>query len=398
MNAAARYLKRMIKPYQLPGSYSYAQVLSQGKQNTFVSPNIHADDIALLQYTGGTTGEPKGACLTHANLGANIAQIKAVAYPVLGDFSGPQQTILCALPLYHIFALTLCGLLGLQTGMRIVLISDPRDLNSIIRAWRAHPPTIFPSVNTLYNALSSNTSFVKLDFSQLALCFGGGSAVQQAVAERWLSVTGRSLIEGYGLSETSPVVTANPTDSTEYSGNIGFPVPSTLVRFLGENDEDVPPGEMGELAIKGPQVMLGYWKRPGETAEAFTSDGYFKSGDIAVMDKTGRITLVDRKKDMILVSGFNVYPNEIEEVLMSHPGVHEAAVVGIASEHSGEAVKAFVVRSDPELTEQALKQWSRERLTAYKRPRSIEFRESLPKSNVGKILRRTLRDEEAASN
>jgi len=335
--------------------------------------------------------------LTQGNLLANVLQVKAVARPALGDLSGPPLTIMSALPLYHIFALTVCGFFALHAGMRNVLIVNPRDLSSIIEAWRKTPVHILPAVNTLFNGLLNRAEFADLDFSGLRLCFGGGAAVQRPVAERWQAVTGRPLIEGYGLSETSPVVCVNPTDATRYSGDIGFPVPSTDVVMLDHRDRVVDLGEPGELSVRGPQVMKGYWGRPKETAESFSPDGYFRTGDIGVFDETGRIRIVDRKKDMILVSGFNVYPNEIEEVVASHPDVLECAVIGLPHPRSGEMIKVFVVKRNASLTEEALRAWCAERLTGYKRPHAIEFREELPKSNVGKILRRVLRDEAAAS-
>lgn len=396
LNFALRYVQRAIPAYRLDGAIRLSAVLRAGAAAGFTPPAIAMGDVAILQYTGGTTGVPKGAMLTHGNLVANVLQVQAVAIPVLGDAPGQSLSMLTALPLYHVFALTVCGLFALHAGMCSVLIVDPRNLASIIKAWRRDPIHIFPAVNTLFNGLVNQPDFARLDFSDLRLCFGGGAAVQRAVADKWKKVTGLPLIEGYGLSETSPVALVNPTNSTEYSGDIGFPLPSTEVVVLGEEDRLLPFGEAGELAIRGPQVMKGYWKRPDETALSFTADGFFKTGDIGVMNEDGRVRIVDRKKDMILVSGFNVYPNEVEQVVAAHPGVLECVVVGLPSAETGEMVKLYVVKKDPSLTEAQLRQWCAEQLTGYKRPHVIEFRDDLPKSNTGKILRRVLRDEAAA--
>ncbi|MFD4121791.1 AMP-binding protein [Alcaligenes faecalis] len=395
VNFAVRYLKRMVPSYSLPGSQRLEAVLEQGSKLSLSRQPAKPDDLALLQYTGGTTGRPKGAMLSQRNLMANVLQVEAVGFPALGDFKGPAYTMMVALPLYHIFALTVCGLFAMYAGMHMVLVMNPRDLNSVYKAWKRNPPEVVPAVNTLFNALANHEKFRTLPFAQLKLCLAGGAALQKAVAERWLAVTGCPLIEGYGLSETSPVVAVNSTDSREYSGTIGFPLPSTDVLLLDEQGQPVAMGEQGEVAVKGPQVMSAYWNQPEETANVFTPNGFLKTGDIGVMDQQGRIRLVDRKKDMILVSGFNVYPNEIEDVVAAHPDVLEVAAVGVPSEHSGESIKLFVVKRNPSLTEADIKQWCKERLTAYKRPRIIEFRDELPKSNVGKILRRVLRDEEA---
>ncbi len=393
INFALRHIKKAIPPCELPGAVRFGTALAQGAGLQLKRPEIAMDDVALLQYTGGTTGVPKGAMLTHRNLVANVLQVEAVARPALGELAEQPLTILSALPLYHIFALTLCGLFAAHAGMCSVLIPNPRDLPSILKAWRRDPVNIFPGVNTLFNSLVNRAEYAALDFSGLRLCLGGGSAVLRPVADKWQAVTGVPLIEGYGLSETSPVVSANPTNATEYSGDIGFPVPSTEVMLLDHQDREVPSGEPGELAVRGPQVMPGYWQRPDETRKAFTALGFFKTGDIATMSPEGRLRIVDRKKDMILVSGFNVYPTEIEEVVAEHPGVLECAAIGVPDDRTGEVVKLFVVRKDPGLDDHALRAWCRERLTAYKRPRLFEYRSELPKSNVGKILRRTLRDE-----
>lgn len=396
INLVLRYIKRAIPAYSLAGTSRFAAVLREGANLSWSRPQVSMDDVAILQYTGGTTGTPKAAMLTQRNLVANVLQVQAVAQSALGKLPGEPFVVLGALPLYHIFALTLCGLLAAHTGMCTVLIANPRDSVSVFRAWRRDPVHIFPGVNTLFNSLVNREGFAALDFSRLRLCLGGGAAVQKSVADKWQAITGLPLIEGYGLSETSPVVAANPTNATSHSGDIGFPLPLTEVMLLDDQGRQAPPGESGELAVRGPQVMLGYWQRPDETRDAFSDEGYFKTGDIAVISVEGRLRLVDRKKDMILVSGFNVYPNEIEEVVAEHPGVLECAAVGVPDGKTGEAIKLFVVKKDAGLDEQALRDWCRRCLTAYKRPHLFEFRTELPKSNVGKILRRALRDEALA--
>ena len=396
INFSLRRIKKIIPTGILPAAHRFDRIVSQGARQQFDKPEIGMDDVALLQYTGGTTGVPKGAMLTHRNLVANVLQVEAVAQPALGELAGQPLTILSALPLYHIFALTLCGLFAVHAGMCSVLIANPRDLSSILRAWRRDPINIFPGVNTLFNSLANSEGYAALDFSGLRLCLGGGAAVLRPVADRWQALTGVPLIEGYGLSETSPVVSANPTDAAEFSGDIGFPVPCTEVMLLDLQEREVARGEPGELAVRGPQVTPGYWQRPDETRQAFSSLGFFKTGDIATMSPEGRLRIIDRKKDMILVSGFNVYPAEVEEVVSEHPGVLECAAIGVPDDRTGEAVKIFVVRKDPGLDDQALRAWCKERLAAYKRPRLFEYRNELPKSNVGKILRRTLRDEAMA--
>lgn len=394
INFAARYVKRMIPAWHIDGAMRLPQVLVEGARETYTPVTLGMSDLAVLQYTGGTTGTPKGAMLSHGNLVSNVLQVQEVARPALGDLSGPPLTIISALPLYHVFAMMVCGLFGMHAGMRNLLIINPRDQPALIQAWRKVPVNVFPGVNTLFNALANNPDFATLDFSGLRLTLGGGMAVQPSVAERWLKLTGRPLIEGYGLSETSPVATVNRTDATEYTGSIGLPLPSTDVAILDDAGAEVPLGERGEVCIRGPQVMLGYWQKPEETRAVMTQDGYFRTGDIGIMDSAGYTRIVDRKKDMISVSGFKVYPNEVEAVLSSHPGVLECAVVGIPDGHSGESVKAFVVRRDASLTEEELLQWCQDKLTGYKRPRHVEFRNELPKTNVGKILRRELRPEE----
>ena len=393
VNFVARRIKKLVPAWRIDGARPLAQVLQEGARAGYTPVALTMSDLAVLQYTGGTTGTPKGAMLSHGNLAANVLQIQAVARPALGDLSGPPLTIISALPLYHVFAMTVCGLFGMHAGMRNLLIINPRDQPALIAAWRRTPVNVFPGVNTLFNALVNNPAFAGLDFSGLRLTLGGGMAVQQSVAERWLALTGRPLIEGYGLSETSPVATVNPTNGTAYTESIGLPLPSTDVAILDEDGAEVPLGERGEVCIRGPQVMPGYWQKPEETRACMTADGFFRTGDIGIMDERGYVRIVDRKKDMIAVSGFKVYPNEVEAVLASHPGVLECAVVGLPDGHSGESVKAFVVRRDPALTEAELLRWCQDKLTGYKRPRQVEFRDELPKSNVGKILRRELRPD-----
>jgi long-chain acyl-CoA synthetase len=353
--------------------------------------DISPDDVAFLQYTGGTTGVSKGATLLHRNVVANLMQCEAWFKPMLQKVADQQLTIVCALPLYHIFALTICALMGAHFGAMNLLIPNPRDLPGFIKTLSKHRVNMFPAVNTLFNALANDPDFARLDFSGLVVSNGGGMAVQKATAEKWLRVTGCPVVEGYGLSETSPVATSNRLDLTSFSGTIGLPVPSTEIAIRDDDGRDVPLGQPGEICIRGPQVMAGYWNRPDETAKVMTPDGYFKSGDVGVMDDSGYVRIVDRKKDMILVSGFNVYPNEIEQVVNLHPGVLECAAIGIPDDKSGEAVKLYVVRSDGTLSEDDLMRHCRDNFTAYKRPKYIEFRDELPKSNVGKILRRELR-------
>ncbi len=391
VNLAARYIKKLVPAWHIDGAQMLPKVLATGAGLPFTAPAISMDDLAVLQYTGGTTGVPKGAMLTHRNLTSNVMQMEAVAAPALHDMTDRQITVLSALPLYHVFAMTVCGLYGMYAGMRNVLVINPRDQPSLINAWRKTPINVFPGVNTLFNALVHNEDFARLDFSGLRLALGGGMAVQQAVAERWLKITGRPLIEGYGLSETSPVATVNPCDATAYSGSIGLPLPSTYVAILHDAGNEVPLGERGEVSIRGPQVMAGYWQKPDETRDVMTADGFFRTGDIGIMDDKGYTRIVDRKKDMITVSGFKVYPNEVEAAVSQMPGVLECAAIGVPDEHSGEAVKVFVVKKDASLTEAQVQQWCKDKLTGYKRPRFVEFRDELPKSNVGKILRRELR-------
>jgi long-chain acyl-CoA synthetase len=400
VNFAVRRIKKMVPAYTLPGSLRFNDVLDEGARQQLQKVKLGADDIAFLQYTGGTTGVSKGATLTHRNLVANVLQLDAWVQPALKDTSrGPvpeQLVYVCALPLYHVFALTVNLLGGLRLGSLNVLIPNPRDLPGLIKEISKFKFHVLPGVNTLYNALAENEEFRRLDFSSLRIANGGGMAVQQAVAEKWLKITGIPIIEGYGLSETSPIATCNPITAREYTGTIGIPVSSTEIAILDDAGQPVPTGQPGEIAIRGPQVMAGYWQRPEETAKVMTPDGFFKSGDVGIMDENGYIRIVDRKKDMIIVSGFNVYPNEVEGVIAMHPGVVECAAIGVPDEKSGEAVKVFVVRKDPALDAAQLSAWCKEHLTGYKKPKYIEFRDELPKSNVGKILRRELRDEKPA--
>jgi long-chain acyl-CoA synthetase len=397
VNFVVRNVKKMVPAFSLPNAVRFKQTLSEGAALTLKPVELGHEDVAFLQYTGGTTGVSKGATLTHRNVIANVLQNEAWAQPVLA--SGPKVealTIVCALPLYHIFALTACCLFGTRAGGMNILIPNPRDIPGFIKELSKYKFNMLPAVNTLYNGLLNHPDFTKLDFSGLKVCNGGGMAVQKAVSDKWQKVTGHLILEGYGLSETSPVATANPP--TDYfTGTIGLPIPSTEIAILDDEGNEVPLGQPGEIAIRGPQVMTGYWNRPDETAKVMTPDGFFKSGDIGVMDERGFVRIVDRKKDMILVSGFNVYPNEIEAVVALHPGVLECACVGVPDSNSGEAVKLFVVRKDPSLTAEQLMEYCKEQFTGYKKPKYIEFRDELPKTNVGKILRRELRDEKKAA-
>ncbi|MES2076391.1 MAG: long-chain-fatty-acid--CoA ligase [Pseudomonadota bacterium] len=394
VNFVVRNVKKMVPAFSLPNAVRFKDALKQGGGMKLTPVALGLSDAAFLQYTGGTTGVSKGATLSHRNVIANVLQSEAWSAPALKDALGDQQLIIiAALPLYHIFALTACAMWGTRVGALNVLIPNPRDIGGFIKELAKYKFNMLPAVNTLYNALVNHPAFASLDFSGLKIANGGGMAVQQAVNDKWLRVTGVSIIEGYGLSETSPVATCNRADSTEFSATIGLPVPSTDIAILDDNGVEVALGEPGEIAIRGPQVMAGYWNRPDETAKVMTPDGYFKSGDVGVMDARGYVKIVDRKKDMILVSGFNVYPNELEGVIAAHPGVLECACIGVPDEYSGEAVKVFVVRKDPALTTEALMAYCKEQFTGYKKPKYIEFREELPKTNVGKILRRVLRDE-----
>ena len=395
VNFVVRNVKKMVPDFALPNMVRFKDALAQGAKMPFTAPELTSSDIAFLQYTGGTTGVSKGATLTHRNIIANVLQTEAWAQPALTQPPAVEfPTIVCALPLYHIFALTACAMWGMRVGGLNILIPNPRDIPGFIKELGKYKITMLPAVNTLYNALVNHPDFASLDFSSLKTANGGGMAVQQAVNDKWKQVTGKSIIEGYGLSETSPVATCNRADEQGFTGTIGLPVPSTDIAILDDDGNVLPVGQTGEIGIRGPQVMAGYWNRPDETAKVMTADGFFRSGDVGIMDERGYVKIVDRKKDMILVSGFNVYPNELEGVIASHPGVLECAVVGVPDEHSGEAVKVFVVRKDPNLTEGALMDYCKTQFTGYKKPKYIEFRDELPKTNVGKILRRALRDEQ----
>ena len=393
VNMVVRKVKKMVPAYALPAATKFNDAIAQGRGKTMKKAELKSSDIAFLQYTGGTTGVSKGATLLHSNIIANILQNEAWLEPALAKGKKADQlVIVTALPLYHIFAVG-TSLLAMRIGGLSLLIPNPRDLPGLVKELAKYKVTMFPAVNTLYNGLLNNAEFAKLDFSWLKASNGGGMAVQRAVAEKWFKLTGCPIIEGYGLSETSPTLTCNRADNNEYTGTIGLPVPSTEIKILDDDGKDVPLGQPGEICARGPQVMAGYWQRPDETANVMTPDGFFKTGDIGIMDATGQVKIVDRKKDMVLVSGFNVYPNEIEDVVASHPGVMECAVVGVPDKNSGEAVKLFVVKKDPNLTEQMLMDFCATQLTGYKKPKYIEFRTDLPKTNVGKILRRELRDQ-----
>ena len=395
VNMVVRNVKKMVPEYDLPGAVRFNDAIAQGERGNFQAPDIHPDDIALLQYTGGTTGISKGAVLLHRNIIANTLQAEAWYAPVMRTIPTEQQlTSVCALPLYHIFAFTANMMLSMRTGGKTILIPNPRDLAAVLKELSRHQFHSFPAVNTLFNGLANHPDFGKVDWSHLKVSVGGGMAVQGAVAKLWLEKTGCPICEGYGLSETSPIASCNPVTSKEYTGTIGVPVPSTLMKLIDDNGNDVTElGQSGEIAIKGPQVMAGYWQRPDETAKVMTADGYFKSGDVGTMDARGYFKIVDRKKDMVLVSGFNVYPNEVEDVVAQMPGVLECAVVGVPDERTGEAVKLVIVRKDPHLSEADVKEYCRANLTGYKQPKVIEFRTELPKTPVGKILRRELRDK-----
>ena len=396
VNFVVRHVRKMVPEFKLPldGGRTvtrYNLAVAEGTRMSLKRPSIGPEDVAFLQYTGGTTGVSKGATLLHRNVVANILQTEAWFKPMLDQLGEKQLTVVCALPLYHIFALTICYMMGARLGMLNLLIPNPRDIPGFIKTLQSHRVNMFPAVNTLFNALANDPEFAKLDFSGLVVSNGGGMAVQQATAEKWLRITGCPVVEGYGLSETSPVATSNRLDLHDFTGTIGLPIPSTEIAIRDDDGRDLPQGQPGEICIRGPQVMAGYWNRPDETAKVMTNDGFFKSGDVGVMDERGYVKIVDRKKDMILVSGFNVYPNEIEQVVNLHPGVLECAAVGVADAKSGEAVKLFVVKKDPTLAEEDLADYCKENFTAYKRPKYIEFRDDLPKTNVGKILRRELR-------
>jgi long-chain acyl-CoA synthetase len=401
INFAVRHLKKLVPEFRLPLDQDrtvtrYNMALAEGTRMSFKRVALGPDDIAFLQYTGGTTGVSKGATLTHRNVVANILQTEAWFKPMLDQLGNQPLKVVCALPLYHIFALTICYMMGARLGMTNLLIPNPRDIPGLIDTLSQHRIHMFPAVNTLFNALANDPGFARLDFSELKVSNGGGMAVQQATAEKWLKITGCPVVEGYGLSETSPVATSNRLDTHAFSGTIGLPIPSTEIAIRDDDGRDLPFGQAGEICIRGPQVMAGYWNRPDETAKVMSADGFFKSGDVGIMDEQGQIRIVDRKKDMILCSGFNVYPTEIEQVVNLHPGVLECAAVGVPDARSGEAVKLYVVKKDPTLDEDDIARYCTENFTAYKRPKYIEFRDELPKSNVGKVLRRELRSTTAA--
>ena len=393
---AVRHVRKLVPEFRLPldGGLTvttFKAACGEGAHMSLRRAELTADDVAFLQYTGGTTGASKGATLLHRNVVANVLQTEAWFRPMLDTLAGKPLTIVCALPLYHIFALTICYLMGARLGAMNLLIPNPRDIPGLVNTLANYRINMFPAVNTLFNALANDAAFARLDFSGLVVSNGGGMAVQAATAQQWLRITGCPVVEGYGLSETSPVATSNRIDSPTFTGNIGLPIPSTDIAIRDDNGANVQIGQPGEICIRGPQVMAGYWQRPDETALVMTPDGFFKSGDVGVMDESGHVKIVDRKKDMILVSGFNVYPTEIEQVVNMHPGVLECAAIGVPDSRSGEAVKLFVVKKDHALSEEDIAGYCRENFTAYKRPRNIEFRDELPKSNVGKILRRELR-------
>ena len=392
VNHVVRKVKKLVPAFNLPQAVRFNDALARGRKLPVSRPALGPDDIALLQYTGGTTGVSKGAVLLHRNVIANVLQSEAWNDPVMKRVPANEQpTSVCALPLYHIFAFTVNMMLSMRTGGKTILIPNPRDLPAVLKELSRHTFHSFPAVNTLFNGLVHHPDFDKVNWSNLKVSVGGGMAVTSSVAKLWLEKTGCPICEGYGLSETSPSASCNPPTSKEFTGTIGVPLPSTWMRILDDDGQDVPQGQPGEIAIKGPQVMAGYWQRPDETAKVMTADGYFKSGDIGVMDERGYFKIVDRKKDMILVSGFNVYPNEVEDVASACPGVLECAAVGVPDDKTGEAVKLVVVRKDPTLTAEQIQACCRDKLTAYKVPRLVEFRTELPKTPVGKILRRELR-------
>ncbi len=394
VNYVVRNVKKMVPAFNLPEAVRFNDAIARGTRGTLKPATLKPDDIAVLQYTGGTTGVAKGAVLLHRNLVANVIQSEAWYQPALKKVpKGEQIVTICALPLYHIFGFTANMMLSMRMGGANILIPNPRDLDAVLKELAKHRFHSFPAVNTLFNALANHPSFNTVNWKSLIMSVGGGMAVQSAVAKLWLEKTGCPIVEGYGLSETSPSATCNPVDSTAYSGNIGMPLPSTDIRLLDDDGHDVPPGQPGEIALKGPQVMAGYWQRPDETAKVMTADGFFRTGDIGTIDERGYVKIVDRKKDMVLVSGFNVYPNEVEDVVSQLPGVLECAVVGVPDDKTGEAVKLVIVKKDPGLSEATVREYCRANLTGYKQPRVIEFRAEMPKTPVGKILRRELRDK-----
>ncbi|MCB5173743.1 AMP-binding protein [Microvirga lenta] len=396
INIVSRHVKKAVKPFSLPAAVAFRSVVAQGAKQPPKPVAVTPDDIAFLQYTGGTTGVSKGAILLHRNVTANVLQCEAWMRPFFGERT--DHVMVTALPLYHIFGLTVCALLMTRIGGCQLLIANPRDIPGFVKILKSSRITLMSGVNTLYNALANAPGIEEVDFSQLVFAVSGGMATQAVVAKKWKAVTGQPIVEGYGLSETSPVVCANRLDIEEFTGTIGYPLPSTDVSIRSQDGAPLPFGERGELCVKGPQVMAGYWQRPDETAKVMTQDGYFRTGDVAVILPHGEVKIVDRMKDMILVSGFNVYPNEVEDILVQHPQVTEAAVIGLPDSNGGEVVVAYVVRKDPSLSADELRQFCRENLTPYKVPRRVEFRETLPKTNVGKVLRRVLKDEVTQSS
>ena len=394
VNYVVRSVKKMVPPFNLPNAVRFNDALAQGARASLSRPDIKPDDIAVLQYTGGTTGVSKGAVLLHRNVIANVLQSEAWNGPAMASLPATEQPIyVCALPLYHIFAFTVNMMLGMRTGGKNILIPNPRDFPAVLKELAKHKVHSFPAVNTLFNGLANHPDFNTVDWSHLKISLGGGMAVTSSVAKLWLQKTGCPICEGYGLSETSPSASCNPTNSKVFSGTVGVPIPGTYFKLLDDDGREVPPGKPGEIAIKGPQVMAGYWQRPDETDKVMTPDGYFKSGDVGIVDEKGFFKIIDRKKDMVLVSGFNVYPNEIEEVVTLMDGVMECACVGVLDDKSGEAVKLVIVKKNLDLTEADVRTYCKANLTGYKQPKVVEFRNELPKTPVGKILRRELRDK-----
>jgi long-chain acyl-CoA synthetase len=393
VDLVVRHVKKVVPVWDIPGSIRFKQALRMGSQAQFVRPKITSDDIAFLQYTGGTTGVSKGAVLLHRNILANAKQIEVWLEPGLKGKHIDQMVFLCALPLYHIFALTACAVFGARKGGLLIMVPNPRDIPGFIKLLKSHPGIhIFPGVNTLFNALIHRPEFSKIKLPNLLVTIGGGMAMQKVVADEWQKLTGVPIAEGYGLSETSPVACVNTPLIQGFTAHVGLPVPGTEVAILDDQDKELPLGQAGEICIKGPQVMTEYWNMPAETRNVFTSDGYFKSGDIGIMDENGYVKIIDRKKDMIIVSGFKVFPNEVEEVLSLMPGILECAVIGAPDDETGESVKAFIVKDRDDLSEEQVLAYCKQQLTNYKRPKQIVFRTELPKTNVGKILRRELRD------
>ncbi len=392
VNYVVRSRKKLVPAYELTQAVRFNAAVAKGSKSPFAKPDLHANDVAVLQYTGGTTGVSKGAVLLHRNLIANVLQSEAWNQPVMHDLPADHQpTSVCALPLYHIFAFTIGMMLSMRMGGKLLLIPNPRDIPAVLKELQKHTIHSFPAVNTLFNGLANHPDFNTVDWSHLRVSLGGGTAVQSSVAKLWFEKTGCPICEGYGLSETSPSASCNLVTGKEFTGTIGVPIPGTLMKLLDDDGNLCAPGERGEIAIKGPQVMAGYWQRPDETAKVMTADGYFKSGDIGTVDERGYFKIVDRKKDMILVSGFNVFPTELEDVVAQLAGVMECACIGMPDEKTGEAVKLVIVKKDPNLTEAAVRAHCRDNLTGYKQPKVVEFRADLPKTPVGKILRRELR-------